>query len=207
MPTECPDCQQPIKPSDTLCRYCGARLAATPMAREAPIVPPPGRHHQPIKAQVGNLCPRCATPLSATIAADTQLYRCRECHGVWLDPASYHRLLADPQRQGQLLALLKPHTLGAPETRAPVPCPACGRLMNVLQFADGLAIFVDACQDHGMWFDRDELRQILDHAQRLRRQAAGKTPAKSKASRGGVPANDPFSDDFVRALAKLFGVR
>ena len=118
MPTECPDCQQPIKPSDTLCRYCGARLAATPMAREAPIVPPPGRHHQPSKAQVGNLCPRCATPLSATIAADTQLYRCRECHGVWLDPASYHRLLADPQRQGQLLALLKPHTLGAPETRA-----------------------------------------------------------------------------------------
>jgi len=43
-----------------------------------------------------------------------------------------------------------------------VPCPQCGQLMNRLNFARCSGVIVDVCKGHGTWFDRDELRQIVE---------------------------------------------
>ncbi|MDL1951377.1 hypothetical protein FBQ97_16410 [Acidobacteria bacterium ACD] len=42
------------------------------------------------------------------------------------------------------------------------PCPSCGTLMNLLNYAGGSGVIVDACRDHGTWFDRGELTAIVD---------------------------------------------
>jgi len=43
-----------------------------------------------------------------------------------------------------------------------VPCPHCGQLMNRINFAHCSGVIVDVCRGHGTWFDRDELREIVE---------------------------------------------
>jgi len=42
------------------------------------------------------------------------------------------------------------------------PCPQCGQLMNRVNFARCSGVVVDVCRGHGTWFDRDELREIVE---------------------------------------------
>lgn len=43
-----------------------------------------------------------------------------------------------------------------------VPCPVCRKLMNRRAFGRVSGIVLDLCGDHGVWFDRGELRGVLD---------------------------------------------
>jgi Zn-finger nucleic acid-binding protein len=43
-----------------------------------------------------------------------------------------------------------------------LPCPVCGDIMNRVNFANISAVIVDVCREHGTWFDRDELRHIVE---------------------------------------------
>ena len=54
------------------------------------------------------------------------------------------------------------HTQALSETVRYVPCPQCGQLMNRINFARCSGIVVDVCKGHGTWFDRDELREIVE---------------------------------------------
>jgi Zn-finger nucleic acid-binding protein len=49
--------------------------------------------------------------------------------------------------------------------RAYIPCPECNKLMNRRQFAGCSGVIVDWCKAHGVWFDRNELRQIVEFIQ------------------------------------------
>ncbi|MGH7180265.1 MAG: zf-TFIIB domain-containing protein, partial [Tepidisphaeraceae bacterium] len=42
------------------------------------------------------------------------------------------------------------------------PCPQCGQMMNRINFAGGSGIVLDICKPHGIWFDHDELRKIIE---------------------------------------------
>lgn len=54
------------------------------------------------------------------------------------------------------------HAQSMSETVRYVPCPQCGQLMNRINFARCSGIVVDVCKGHGTWFDRDELREIVE---------------------------------------------
>ena len=43
-----------------------------------------------------------------------------------------------------------------------VPCPECGELMNRINFARCSGVIVDVCKRHGTWFQREELRRIVE---------------------------------------------
>jgi hypothetical protein len=43
-----------------------------------------------------------------------------------------------------------------------VPCPLCNKLMNRVNFAHCSHVVVDVCTLHGTWFDKDELRRIVE---------------------------------------------
>jgi Zn-finger nucleic acid-binding protein len=43
-----------------------------------------------------------------------------------------------------------------------LPCPVCKNLMNRVNFANFSNVIVDVCREHGTWFDRDELRRIVE---------------------------------------------
>ena len=43
-----------------------------------------------------------------------------------------------------------------------VPCPDCAKLMNRVNFGKRSGIVLDACAQHGTWFDADELRRVVE---------------------------------------------
>lgn len=49
-----------------------------------------------------------------------------------------------------------------PPNRRYVPCPRCRELMTPMQFSRRSGVIIDICRSHGVWFDRDELRRIIE---------------------------------------------
>ena len=43
-----------------------------------------------------------------------------------------------------------------------VPCPVCAKLMNRVNFARSSGVILDICKADGVWFDREELRRVVE---------------------------------------------
>jgi len=93
---------------------------------------------------------------------------CEKCAGLWIEPAAFEKICADREQQSAVLGVASPvpaHHVSIsdqPITVSYVPCPQCGQLMNRINFAHCSGVIVDVCKGHGTWFDRDELREIVD---------------------------------------------
>lgn len=111
-------------------------------------------------------CPRCGEPLHAVDVGSTPLLECPRCAGIWADNASLEAICADRDEQARVLgaAQMPPVSLtGTVEKNIRyVPCPVCRKLMNRVNFARCSQVVVDVCKSHGTWFDRDELRRIVE---------------------------------------------
>src|SRR5206468_6492775 len=76
------------------------------------------------------------------------------------------KIYQDREQQAAVLGLAAP----LPETADGeieqniryVPCPICHKLMNRVNFAHCSHVVVDVCNTHGTWFDKDELRRIVE---------------------------------------------
>ena len=93
---------------------------------------------------------------------------CERCSGLWLEVAAFEALCADREHQSAVLGVAStlpghPVDPSADEIKVVyVPCPQCGQLMSRINFARCSGVIVDVCRGHGTWFDRDELRQIVE---------------------------------------------
>ena len=92
---------------------------------------------------------------------------CTTCEGLWLDTVVFQLICAHREQQSMVLGEGSPATgnQGAvvhEEKVRYIPCPHCGQLMNRINFANCSGVVVDVCKSHGTWFDRDELRQIIE---------------------------------------------
>lgn len=172
---QCPQCGAVATSDAAQCAYCKARLATvacpscfgmvflgaahcshcgTAIAREA------------APAAGARSCPRCERPLETTLIGEAFLDECPSCHGLWVDAASFEKITTSREHQAVVLTL-GDATPRAAEAEAPggvryIPCPSCARLMNRLNFAHCSGVIVDLCKEHGVWFDRDELRRIVE---------------------------------------------
>jgi Zn-finger nucleic acid-binding protein len=97
------------------------------------------------------------------------LFECPRCDGLWVEAAAFERICADREQQSAVLGaavLHVPSPANGVETHGGpvryVPCPECGQLMNRLNFARCSGVIVDMCKGHGTWFDREELRGIVE---------------------------------------------
>jgi len=95
---------------------------------------------------------------------------CEHCSGLWLEVAAFERICSNREEQAAVLggASMAPQaqTHSITETVRYVPCPQCGQLMNRINFARCSGVVVDVCKGHGTWFDRDELREIVEFIRR-----------------------------------------
>jgi Zn-finger nucleic acid-binding protein len=41
-------------------------------------------------------------------------------------------------------------------------CPACGDLMNRTNYAHESGVIINTCRKHGVWFDHDGLRRVIE---------------------------------------------
>jgi len=42
-------------------------------------------------------------------------------------------------------------------------CPRCANVMNRMNYAGRSGIVINVCTPHGIWLDRDEIRQIIEY--------------------------------------------
>ena len=129
------------------------------------------------------LCPVCDEPLWIVELEGVEVDRCARCEGVWLDEGELEIVsrcdTQDPlmrvQREGEAYAepafrkpsAASPITATADggagaRTRAKRRCPRCSARMREVVMGSDRPVYVDRCpQGHGLWFDRDELGQLL----------------------------------------------
>jgi Zn-finger nucleic acid-binding protein len=156
----CPSCLGMIFRGAKHCSHCGARtFGAAEDDRGEVASEVAGDVHR---------CPRCEAPLAATAIGSAFLEECGACGGVWVDAESFQQICRSREQQSAYVGAgspLAPPSLGAAtrhESVQYVKCPACGQLMNRMNFARQSGVVVDVCKRHGTWFDRDELRQIVE---------------------------------------------
>ena len=94
-------------------------------------------------------CPRCGVDLLDARAARG----CPNCRGLWIELGSLAAMVRDMVEVYVPIALpFEPHD------RQPLPCPHCSAPMATWRL---FRVDVDRCEHHGVWFDPDELAQVL----------------------------------------------
>jgi len=169
----CPMCGASASTDATRCEHCGARLAtvACPSCFGMMFLGAKFCSHcgakadrTEVSADARQLCPRCGVNLDAVVIGNTNLLECPRCEGIWADTASLQQICTDREKQAAVLGVAAPlpATESGIEKVRYLPCPACKKLMNRVNFANCSSVIVDVCRQHGTWFDRDELRRIVE---------------------------------------------
>lgn len=168
----CPSCGASVAPEAAECGHCSAALhpVRCPWCfgwtfTEAHDCARCGSRSEP--ASVKTTCPSCREPLSARKLGGASLAGCARCAGVWADSASFKTICADREAQAAYLgegSLLPGPPVSDPQSSPIVyrPCAVCGELMNRFNFAGCSGVVLDSCRPHGVWFDPDELRRIVE---------------------------------------------
>jgi Zn-finger nucleic acid-binding protein len=168
-------CGAPASTDATCCEHCGARLAtvACPSCFGINFLGSKFCSHCGAKLERKELdkntpapCPRCGINMQAVVIGTTNLRECPKCEGLWAARDSLDQICADREKQAALLGVspsIPPIESGAIEDKIRyLPCPECHQLMNRINFAHVSNVIVDVCKTHGTWFDRDELRRIVE---------------------------------------------
>ena len=170
----CPTCGAAAAPGATACTFCRARLATVGCPSCFGLVFVGSRHcahcgartERPDAAGAAEAaCPRGCGPLTPVQLGGVELSECGGCGGVWLSEATFQRLCADGERQATLLAGAAAAPRGAATASGGVrylPCPQCAAMMNRVNFARVSGVVIDSCREHGVWFDADELRRVVE---------------------------------------------
>ncbi|MEI6084497.1 MAG: zf-TFIIB domain-containing protein [Verrucomicrobiota bacterium] len=99
------------------------------------------------------VCPKCDTALFILNYESVEVDYCDNCRGVWLDAGELERLAAGP------LPDLQCQTGAVPPGKKHL-CPRCDVPLHEITAPDQLTL--DRCPaGHGLWFDADELQQLL----------------------------------------------
>ena len=173
----CPNCGAAVSSDSTQCRYCESKLAtiACPACFAMMFI---GSKHCPHCGAAAGLataaqlpvlkCPNCKLDLSAITLGVTAMRECERCGGLWIEVAAFEQICEDREQQAAVLGAASPAPLPKSASSGALPkiryrpCAQCGQLMNRINFARCSGVVVDVCRGHGTWFDRDELRGIVE---------------------------------------------
>lgn len=172
----CPMCGAPASSDATLCEHCGARLATVACPSCFGLIFKGAKFCSHCGAKVDRievdettvkLCPRCKADMNAVAVGGANLRECPKCEGIWVATETLRTICEDREKQSAVLgmaAVLPADEMGTRdiETIRYVPCPVCQELMNRVNFANCSHVIVDVCRQHGTWFDKDELRGMVE---------------------------------------------
>lgn len=172
----CPMCGAASATDATSCGHCGARLAtvACPSCFGMIFLGSKFCQHCGTKIErkegadaLPKSCPRCVTSaLKSVVLGTTTVRECPKCEGLWVDVAAFNAICADREKQAAVISQMPavaPVPIDiSPEGQRYIKCNVCGTLMNRVNFAHNSGVIIDICKPHGVWFDRDELRRIVE---------------------------------------------
>lgn len=94
-------------------------------------------------------CPRCRT----VALSSGDMRHCTQCKGSWVPEETLHAHVS------VMTGEAKPRVeWTVTHKRLGLPCAVCRHTMETLLLFD---IPVDRCHSHGVWFDKDELAEVL----------------------------------------------
>ena len=178
----CSGCGGKLEEKARKCGYCGAEITAAErnlgpacpecfarMAAGAKFCAECGVAIRPesIKAtRASARCPRCAGELVLQELVEGHFTECASCGGIWLDAASFERVLERKDTgaiAGAVRAFTSEKGAGKVEVQAVkyVPCPVCAGMMNRKNFGGCSGVIIDWCKGHGFWFDAYELEKVV----------------------------------------------
>ena len=130
-------------------------------------------------------CPRCP---SSTLS-DGPFHECRQCEGVWIAESSLEQHVGRLPAPGEVSCEIS-------KTRAGLRCAECGESMQPL---DLMHEPVDRCRQHGIWFDKHELRAVVERV----KAAAPATPTASVVHHESTASlvGDAVTDAYVMNVA------
>lgn len=106
-------------------------------------------------------CPVCALPLIAVEREQIEVDLCISCHGLWFDRGELE-LLCEKTNVTLDMPRLFVAATAVEKTRK---CPRCDKNMSKVALAANTRLVTDHCPDeHGIWFDSQELGSVLDTA-------------------------------------------
>ncbi|MBN1567764.1 MAG: zf-TFIIB domain-containing protein [Acidobacteria bacterium] len=171
----CPNCGAAATPESVRCAYCHSSLATIVCSKcfgaiftgmkHCPWCGGNAAEGKPVERAKGK-CPRCNETFLLVQIKNRNLEECPACGGLWIDNETLQEICTN-QEQQQAVMGFSPEpasAAGSPvvlHKRTYIPCPRCNKLMNRRQFAGCSGVIVDWCKAHGTWFDRNELRQIV----------------------------------------------
>jgi Zn-finger nucleic acid-binding protein len=172
----CPMCGAPAASDATQCDHCGARLATVACPSCFGMIFLGSKFCQHCGAKIERAeedeskprpCPRCHTALTAVSLGNTKVHECPKCEGLWIDTETFNEICADRDKQAAVIDVLPAAPSPAPlsfhiDEAFYIPCPICGKLMNRVNFAHGSGIILEICKADGVWFDRDQLRNVVE---------------------------------------------
>jgi len=169
----CPNCGGVAEPNETSCGFCHSRLVAIACAACLGSMFVGARFcpHCGTKVAAANdadgktlACPGCSGEMGSVRIGATPMHQCNGCGSAWLLPEVFTALCIDQKEQGAVAAIVGPPLatrMHPPTTVRYVRCPICEKTLNRVNFGRTSGIVIDVCKSHGVWFERDELREIL----------------------------------------------
>jgi Zn-finger nucleic acid-binding protein len=99
------------------------------------------------------VCPKCDARLLLSRFKSVEVDYCDNCRGVWLDAGELEQLAGGPLPDFQ-------HETGTVPPGKKHLCPRCDARLEEITAPGNLKL--DKCpRGHGLWFDADELQQLL----------------------------------------------
>jgi Zn-finger nucleic acid-binding protein len=173
----CPRCGAPASPDATACPYCKTALALAACPSCFAKLFKGYRHcwscgaaagREEAGTLAGRSCPQCHKDLQGVQVGVVTLGECSGCGGLWADARSFERICREREQQSVVLGRATlvgdgpDGAASASETARYRACPECRQLMNRMNFARCSGVIVDICKPHGVWFDHDELRRVVE---------------------------------------------
>ncbi len=114
-------------------------------------------------------CPRCQTELQELPIDHLNVDMCPKCEGSFWENQEDElgQMMRTEDNLSRVEAsqlapiLLKDKTEGI-DLEAPAKCPVCGVVMDRYQYFLVSDIWLDRCEEHGVWLDDGELKAIVD---------------------------------------------
>jgi Zn-finger nucleic acid-binding protein len=105
-------------------------------------------------------CVACNEPMIVLELDEIEIDYCLECGGVWLDSGELELLIGDASEVNKLMAQAVSE---AEVMRSDRKCPICRKRMEAALIGADTKVEIDRCVNNdGLWFDRGELREILE---------------------------------------------
>jgi Zn-finger nucleic acid-binding protein len=175
------------------CPHCGTKIAA-----------PDAVDGKSLK------CPGCSGEMRPVKLGSTPLHSCDQCGSAWLAPNDFATLCSDREARGTVMTSLG---AGGVAAQAPtmgkvryVPCAVCGKIMNRVNFGKMSAIIIDVCKNHGVWFERDELRGVLQFVANGGLDRMRASEAERKASQQTAIGLDPSISVTTSRISSTFSI-